>query len=77
MIPIQEASQWIGYAVLLGAGLVVASLSVFAGIACVWNIWRKGLNAMDVFAATKEWRERHPDRAARWAKRNGFGPEEG
>ncbi len=60
----------VGYATMFigGVGLLLAAAWFAADI--LFRIWHHCWNMGDLMDATLEWRRAHPDKYARWKKRN-------
>lgn len=64
-------AMWIGYAVMAAGGvLLTLALAWLVGDLC-FRALRAGWNMADIMDATAEWRRAHPEKFARWKKRNG------
>ena len=67
-----EFARFIGYTVMAGCALVIMCWFVWLVMEFSLKVLRDSWNASDVMEATKEWRANHPEKFAKWKKRNGI-----
>ncbi len=67
---IDQVALWIGY-----AAMTVGGALWLAAEGC-WRFWINSMNVGDIMDATEEWRRAHPEKFARWKKRNGIDQED-
>lgn len=65
-------AYWIGYTIMVVAGLGVMLLAVGLAAAGVWRLWVGAVNAYELMEALEEWRKNHPERVAEFRRRNGL-----
>jgi len=65
-------AYWIGFTLMASAGLAVMVWTGFLASRYAYRLMVRGMNLVDLEQALREWRRNHPERAARFARRNGF-----
>ena len=64
-------AMWIGYAAMTAGGIGLALGALWLAADGLFRAWHHAWNMGDIMDATAEWRRAHPEKFARWKKRNG------
>lgn len=68
---VTATAQWIGFVVMAATGMTaVAFIAMFAAEK-VWRAWCSAMALGNIEEALREWKQRHPEKASAWEKREG------
>jgi endonuclease/exonuclease/phosphatase (EEP) superfamily protein YafD len=68
---VTATAQWIGFVVMAATGVMAIALIATLAAEKVWRAWCSALALGNIEEALREWKDRHPEKAKAWVKRDG------